>query len=291
MSELFQGKSARITRIKERNLNGLVRMRVISMKSLLYSDIGSWWFCDVYCGAGEQTIDGEAIDGSPIELFNAAESLSQIPDFRHHVASRFRFYVSDLRPEAIASVETIAKDKFSHGADLLGHNSYASLLEAKVQPASEALAEIHDILIERPRDRAFIFLDPNGPKTFAYSEFVKLLADKRTRDRIDVIVNISATGLKRIRGSVVAAGPHPWIGRLETVFVDALGRDADEYGCWIREPINGDAWEWCMLAYWSHPKPRFTWTQGGFVPINSPQGRAAVMKYSHTAEERRNAAN
>jgi hypothetical protein len=42
MSELFQGKSARITRIKERNLNGLVRMRVISMKSLLYSDIGSW---------------------------------------------------------------------------------------------------------------------------------------------------------------------------------------------------------------------------------------------------------
>lgn len=286
MSELFQGKNALVTRLKERHLNGLIRMRVISMKAYLYSDIATWWLCDVYCGDGEQVIDGITIDGSPIELFNAAEALSQLPNFRAHVG-RFRFLVSDKRPEAVKSVVRIAEDKFQHGPDLLGHNSFASLLTANVQDAENTLDDIHRLLIERPNDRAFVFLDPNGPATFAYPSFVDLLTDDRVRDRVDVVVNISATALKRIRGSVKASAHVDWIGRMQTIFVSALGRDNDGTGCWIREPVNRDPWQWCMLAYWSTPKPQFTWDTARFVPINSPKGRAALEFYSRTAEEAR----
>jgi three-Cys-motif partner protein len=284
---VFQG-SSKITHLKERHLEGIVTMR-FRMLTHHMKHIDRLVVADVFCGSGENNIGGHVIDGSPLAILNGFQTACGFgvvdpkrskESFRPH-SEKVEIQISDIRPDAVASAPRILADKYSHKPDLFAHNSFDSLVKVFEADAAQRIDELHQRLVDRPNDRLFLFVDPNGPRTLPYPQIMGLLSDHRTADRVDVVVNISATDLKRMNGSR-AANVHirDWVGGFENLFATVL--DVRNGEAWIRKPIPGDAHQWSIIVYWSQPFPHWDWPKAGFTQIGSADGQAALRHYSST---------
>ena len=149
--------------------------------------------------------------------------------------------------------------------------------------AAEALQRDMAWLDSDGRNRVVAFLDPNGATQLPYLEAGELIKSNDFRRRADVIINISACQIKRIRGSAIEAErEYPEVcGQFSEVFW--LGTEPNKK-CWIREPV-GDSWQWCILAYWAGTPPKNPWPTERFVKLDSPAGRAAVKIYTNTKRD------
>lgn len=281
-----QGQSPTATPIKQVNFRGIVKMRCM-MFSGFFGDglkqISILRIRDAYSGEGENTVEGIAIDGSPISILTGLEdATNDCPAFRsvhHRVQLRF----SDIRASAVEALEANVAGKFDRKADLFAVNSYHGMAQVQCCLAKEAVLEDTEWLKADKRRRLILILDPNGPKYLPFDEVMQMLVGP-LRSRVDVLIHVSAGAIKRVLGHAPAQkGMMDWFGRFEPVFVGALNMGDD---AWIRVPLKGDSSQWTMMAYWAAPAPKGDWRAKGFVQLASDEGQAAVEYYSTLRKER-----
>ena len=289
---MFQGAS-KITHLKERHLEGIVTMR-FRMLTHHMKHIDRLVVADIFCGSGENNIDGHLIDGSPLAIMNGFQTAcgfgvsdtntnKRRESFRPH-SDKVEIQISDIRPDAVASAPLILADKYSHKPDIFSHNSFDSLVQVFEADAAVRIEDLHQRLVDRQNDRLFLFIDPNGPRALPYPQMMGLLSDHRVADRVDVVVNIAATHLKRLNTNAVAnVHIREWVGEYENLFATVLNMRHGE--AWIRKPIPGDAHQWSIIVYWSPPFPNWDWPKAGFTRIGSADGQAALRHYSSTKKK------
>lgn len=258
---LFQGVSD-VTPKKELDFFGICNTRLTQRKFQKY--IGSIYLCDVFSGGGHNVINGEVITGSPIKMAQAIEA-SGISDTKNVF-----LLCSDIRKDAI---NTLTK-YFSKS----NHTCKTSIYQ---RAAADQLKFIHEIARKEPKAHFIITIDPNGPKSLPFHEIKALSSDPSLKNRIDFIVNISATSIKRMirHRQVTGANYDWWIKTVQSLGNDLVMEIAQHYkGAWIRKPL-GDKQGWMMVAYFNWSPPRSDWKKAGFLDLHSIQGKQAMIAY------------
>jgi len=258
---LFQGVSD-VTKKKEMDFFGICNTRLAQRKFQSY--IKQVYLCDVFCGDGQNVINGEILSGSPVKMAQAIEG-SGITETKDVF-----LICSDIRRDAITKLN----EHFS--------SSQYSFNHAIIQKtASEQIKYIHQAARE-DRDAHFIVVvDPNGPKALPFEEIESIAMDQSITKRVDIIVNVSATSIKRMVQHRLSAGAKYewWIKAVEYLGRDFFQRLARHYkGAWIRQPL-GDKQGWVMLAYFNWSPPKNDWSKAGFINLNSKKGQQALLSY------------
>lgn len=258
---LFQGVSD-VTKKKELDFYGICSTRLMQRKFQPY--IKQIYLCDVFCGDGQNVINGEILSGSPVKMAQAIES-SGITETK-----AVYLIASDIRRDAVTKLN----NHFSE-------TQYSFETAIIQKTASEQIKYIHQVAIEEKDAHFILVVDPNGPKALPFNELKVIAQDKSVSSRVDVIINISVTSIKRmVRHRISAGANYPWWIK----DVDCLGKDfflrlAKDYkGAWIRKPL-GDKQGWVILAYFNWSPPRNDWSKAGFVNLHSNQGNQALLSY------------
>ena len=281
-----------ITPYKEQHLFGIVDTRLRMLQRPLRSrqtELPDTWpinLCvlDALCGTGVYTLNDIQKDGSPFTILAAFESnLNRLRVSRHNyeldgwLNFPVRFNFTDIRPDAIAELRDLI-GKRKDGLFALPH--IGQLISCKCMPASDALNKYSAWTKRKRNNRLLAFIDPNGIKDLPYKEISAILTDDVLRKRTDLVINISATAIKRVHGNEVAQRyMREWIASFSDLFVKALKADGST---WIREPISGDPFQWTMLAYWGGFAPG-EWKAQNIVRLGSERGKRAVEFFTKKA--------
>lgn len=174
--------------------------------------------------------------------------------FRNIVANKmdYRAFFCDLRKDSCGRLKRrLASDRRSY----IFYGDYASFLTV----APELIASPQVIGFRQKPEYAYgtVYLDPNGPKLI--SDGMNQLADFfAVCPRMDFVVNISATALKRTQHL-------NWSYTLQ----DLMQGVNKNY--WQIKTVNpGDKWQWTILIGRNR---RFSgWQREGFYEVNSPAG-------------------
>jgi len=258
---LFQGVSD-VTPKKELGFFGICNTRLTQRKFQSY--ISSIYLCDVFSGDGHNVVNGEVLAGSPIKMAQAidASCISNTKDV---------FLIcSDIRKDA---VQTLTR-YFSES----NHTCETSIYQ---RSASDQLKFIHKIARQEPKAHFIITIDPNGPKALPFNEIKQLSSDPLLRNRVDFIVNISATSIKRMIRHRQSTGANYdwWIKTVNSIGTDLIMAIARYYrGAWIRKPL-GDKQGWLMIAYFNWSPPKHDWKKAGFLDLHSVPGKQAMLEY------------
>ena len=258
---LFQGVSD-ITPQKELGFFGICQTRLMQRKFQPY--IKTVYLCDVFSGEGHNVVNGEVLAGSPIKM-------AQAIDVSGIVETKEVFLMcSDIRRDAIHTLTRYFSES--------DHSCETSIYQ---RSAADQLRFIHDIAKQESNSHFIITIDPNGPKTLPFKEIKDLSSDPALRNRIDFIVNISATSIKRMIRHRQSAGVNYdwWIGTIESIGRDLVMEIAKHYkGAWIRKPL-GDRQGWLMVAYFNWKPPNNDWKKAGFIDLHSVAGKQAMISY------------
>ena len=258
---LFQGVSE-VTQKKELGFFGICNTRLGQRKFQKYID--AIYLCDVFCGEGHNVIDGAVLAGSPITMAQAvdASGISETKDVF--------LLCSDIRKDAVLSLTR----HFSE-------SNYDCETSIYQRTAAEQLKLIHEIAKREKSSHFIITIDPNGPKTLPFDEIKAISSDPALKNRVDFIVNVSATSIKRMIHHRKSTGVNYdwWIRTVESIGNDIILAIANHYkGAWIRKPL-GDRQGWLMVAYFNWSPPKHDWGKAGFFDLHSPQGRQAMIAY------------
>jgi three-Cys-motif partner protein len=230
---------------------------------------------DAMCGSGENKIhkDQAPLDSSPLSLLKGAADAAKKCKLGKLDNLAFKF--SDVRPQAIAALdENLRSTWLSLGLQCIVDSP-------RVMTAREALSQDMAWLSKRNSNRLITVLDPNGPLDLPYSEVRDLITYRDFHRKADIVVNIAATAMKRVRGSAKAAGRDysEVCGQFCEVFLTGTEPNDD---CWIRQPLESDPWQWCVLAYWAGKAPNGAWKNQRFVKFHSEEGERAIQIYTNT---------
>jgi hypothetical protein len=174
--------------------------------------------------------------------------------FKSVVASKmdYRAFFCDIRKDSCGRLKRkLAGDRNS----FVFYGDYASLLTV----APDLIASPQVIGFKQNPEYAYgtVYLDPNGPKLI--SDGMPQLADFFAAcPRMDFVVNISATALKR-------TSHFNWSYTLQDLMQNA------NKAHWQIKAVNpGDKWQWTILIGRNR---RFSgWQREGFYEVNSPTG-------------------
>jgi three-Cys-motif partner protein len=277
-----QGASPIVTPMKQGNFAGIVEMRLIQHSRRLASgECSQLTIADPFSGDGENTIEGLAIDGSPLSILTGLErAFVKCPDLRA-VSANIKIRLSDLRKDSIHEAAKRIVAKFDKQFDLYGVNHYTTMVDIDRMLAAEAVARLIEWLGEDSKRRLILIIDPNGPKTLPYL-LVQQLLTGTLRRQADIVIHISANAISRVLAWQQAQiNMKEWFGTFPSMFIHALGADSS---AWIRMPLVGDKSRWTIMAYWGDLAPRSDWRKQGFVHLGSPEGQAAVEFYANHFE-------
>lgn len=253
-----QGASAHTER-KEFEIHGISTMRFNQFKNP-YFKYRKIICADIFSGTGENEVDGNIINGSPIKLIEA-----YIKSKNNNV--KFDFLFSDIRSFAC---QALAKNV----------SKYPLNITIRQLEASNSINILGDHLYHNNDVFLYLIVDPNGPKDFPKIEIQQLLSSMSKR--IDVIPYISATTINRCIGARNKAGLDfkGWLGQIENFdegFVSSL-IDHNRKG-WIRKPLSSDKARWTMLPTFGCFEPIHDWAKQDYVKLNTQEGKNVVKYY------------
>lgn len=277
-----QGCSPLATAKKQESVEGVTFMETLRLKNFNRDVL----FADIFCGSGENIVNGETINGSPISMLDGF--LSAVVAMKEPPKSNYRFVFSDVAEgradsRLVANVRNwqervgMEPDPFLFKAYTKGGHAVTAKLFYAQSWAEEAVEALKDKVIKNRNGFLVLFVDPNGPKAAPWKG-MRELWDKAA-SRVRITVSISATTLKRIRAAKEvsqlnwAQVPDHISGMIEW-FSGAGG--------WVRSPVNADQWTVVCL---SKVPPRNGWNKGGFVLIDSNEGREMIKRLSLTKQE------
>jgi len=241
---------SRVTAIKEIQIRGVIEMRLNQRKNQqgYIKRIGIF---DVFCGDGKNIIEGgETILGSPIEIINAVKST------RIYESKQIDFFASDNRYLAI--------DRLSN---LLSYEILPFGINIIQKPADEQLGFIEWYLNQDNRNHVILLIDPNGPGVIPFKQLNDLSS---YASRLDVIINISESAIKRIKGCRTTKNCN-WWANYET-FEDILWELLKGYReGWIRDVIKGDNQKWRIMTLWTWTPPRRAWEKQRLYKVTTKQ--------------------
>lgn len=258
---LFQGVSD-VTQKKEMDFYGICNTRLCQRKFQPY--IKQVYLFDVFCGDGQNIVNGNIITGSSLKMAQAIEAsgISETKDV---------FLIcSDIRKDAVSKLNT----QFSSS-----QYSFENIVVQRT--ASEQIKHIHKIAREDKNAHFIIVVDPNGPKTLPFDEIEAIAKDSAITKRVDIVVNVSVTSIKRMVQHRISAGAKYdwWIKTVECLGRDFFKKLARNYkGAWIRKPL-GDRQGWVVLAFFNWSPPRNDWSKAGFINLNSKAGHQSLIAY------------
>lgn len=243
-----------VTAIKEVQIKGTIAMRLNMRKHQDYiKRIGIF---DIFCGDGKNSIGGETILGSPIEIINA------IKETAIYLEKPIDFFASDNRQTAIDTL-----------SNLLNREVYPFSLNIIKNPADHQLVYLERYLRDNRLAHVILVVDPNGPKVLPFEQ---LNALSKYAKRLDVIINISEVAIKRIKGCSITKDCNWWAGY--KTFEDILWALKQGYKSgWLRDVVKGDNQKWRLMTLWSWTPPRNPWEKQGLYPIHSRQDIVNIL--------------
>ncbi len=279
----IQGMSAAATPAKQSGLVGMTHMLTLMRKKLPRRVM----VADFYCGEGENVVDGEHIKGSPISILEgmtlAISQMDDPPKMQRRIV--FNDIVSRRVMDHLPGVVEAWQADMGLPVNRKQLTCYTKTGMPVVIPIYYWTGSAQSLCgdIETAINNGFhviALIDPNGPKDAPWSELRSLY--DRLGHRLEIIIHISATTLKRVAKAREAGynfAPMPdHISGMLSVFHGARG--------WVREPVGADQWTMLLL---SRHAPRYGWnTKTGprFLKIDDENGQKLIQHLSTTAKER-----
>jgi len=255
----FQGASFHTQR-KEYEIEGVSCMRFNQMKSQFFK-YHRVLCADIFCGSGSNVVGGDIVYGSPIRLLDGYKKAN-------NQNVNFKFWFSDIRPEACGLLKSLVLDR------------YGMPIDTHVNTASDAVDILGNMMEKDSSFYLYLIVDPNGPKDFPKLEIEDLLSS--FSKRIDVIPYISATAINRSLGARNKAGRQlkGWMNDIENFddgFVSSL--IANNRRGWIRKPIESDIFRWTMIPTFGCMPPKYGWSKQGYIDLNTTEGESLIDFY------------
>lgn len=239
-----QGMSA-VTPVKEVQIKGTVKMRLLQRKNQR-SYIKEIRVYDVFSGDGRNVVEGQEIQGSPLEIADAIRE-SEVDA---------ELYASDILDDTISRLEPALATK-------------GVPYHLRVCSAAERFAEIRDYVCSSPKGHhAIVVVDPNGPGALPFEQMLDLA--KRRAGQVDLLVNISETAMKRILACAVTKDKNWWADMPS--FRDFLLRLFTYYReMWLRDAIAGDPQRWRFICFWGWTPPGGPWEKQHLYQIKTQE--------------------
>lgn len=246
----------RETPIKQEHFRGIVKIIANAAKSILNQPWSAKrydpWFrmYDIYCGSGQyKNDDGELIVGSPLVALDVVRSIG-IP--------YQAVFIDKVQDNTDKLAKLVGKDSFVKIE--CGENDYV----------------LPNYFVTRKPCYGYVYVDPNNidiplhllTRMFSYSTF----------ERVDLIINISATALKRAANSSMTK----YYGQTFDKMLDELKRYKPYMV--IREPHGRDQWTFIVASNWKNLPE---WTKQGFVNLTTAKGIEIFEKLVYTNQQRR----
>lgn len=258
IARLTQGQSE-YTRHKQDGLKSLLHINMRIVKSCLsrYWKPGmpqlSYFHFDLNSGSGYN--EEEKIIGSPLVFLQTA-TVEQI---------NYRACFCDIRRDSCeALVERVSHNEKAYV--FWGDNkSFIEMIPEiiKLKPKTEDC-----IRGESPKfAMGSVYVDPNGPSGLMIDELATLF---KTCERLDLIINLSATGLKRTKS-------FSWSMRVSELMSKINKKN------WVVRQMYGP-WQWTLLLGSNFDRVP-SWKAKGFVLTNSPEGQDILNRMDMTADE------
>ena len=269
-SGAFQGAGA-LTEQKVIGVQGIVHTR-LTMRKFKAGEVTI--VADVFSGDGVNEIsEDEVVNGTPIAVINGY-LLSR--NRGNAAKSEIRIVATDIRPSAIERLRATVRNMFP------SLNERKLTFACAVREAAEQIKALHQSLRKNPLRRLILILDPNGPKDFPFAEVEAVSTDPMVKDRVDIVIHISATSMKRVIG-LAKKGTYRldwWDAAIQHLGKDFLLKLAAGRPGWIRKMTPGDPWQWLVIAFFSGTPPKNDWERKGYVQIESDEGRNEIERYS-----------
>lgn len=119
-----------------------------------------------------------------------------------------------------------------------------------------------------------IYHDPNGAPNF---ELLAELSRKPAFQRIDFVIYLGATTIKRARGMEKALGKNAKF-KLLTDYLNSINKKT-----WIvRKPVGKNQWTFAVGSNWVNLPD---WRKRGFYRIDTPEGKSVLERLTYTDGE------
>jgi hypothetical protein len=258
IDRLAQGQSD-YTRHKQEGLKSLLHINMRRVKPFMTKCLKSgmpqfpYFRFDLNSGSGYN--DEEKVVGSPLVFLQTALA-EQI---------NYRAFFCDIN-----------RDSCEELVGRVGHNEKAYVFWGDNRSFVEMIPEIIKLKpksenCNRGESPKFamgsVYVDPNGPSGLMVDELKELFD---VCERLDLIINLSATGLKRTKSL-------SWSMRVSELMSKINKKQ------WVVRQIYG-AWQWTLLFGSNLDKP-LSWKAKGFVPVNSYEGQDILNRMDMTADE------
>jgi three-Cys-motif partner protein len=235
------------TRLKLGHLRAIVAMHISITRAVLEKHrfyAQAYHFIDATAGPGSYEVYGEEVQGSPLMFLSLAET------------AQLR-YKADLIEKEPANVDTLRQQLpvFSCGSVDIHCCEYA-LIIPEMLPSKDKT------------QLGLFFVDPsNGIPDFDTVAYVS-----RMRPRMEVLMYLSATNLKREHGITTP------------LLLDRMARIEKSHWM-VRKPIPGDAHHWTFLLG-SNTDLFREYRKIDFYPLNSREAQEFFPKLNLTVKQR-----
>jgi len=251
----MQGMSM-ITPIKEVQIKGTVLMRLRQRKFQQY--IRKISVFDIFCGDGENSVAGETIQGSPLEIADAINESGM---------SNVSFIESDINKIAVDHLMKELREKNNTNRN----HAFISI----EMSAKDALNEILRYLSMNKNNHAIVVVDPNGPADLPFDAIKKLVHEYSSQ--ADLIMNVSETAFKRILKCRTTREKNWWKGYCDFIeIISDIMKGAREG--WLRMPIKSDRQKWRFICCWSFSPPRNAWENQGLYRVSGIEQLKNLIK-------------
>ena len=255
---------------------------------------GNCYFVDLYAGRGFNFVPQEestkessktaVLPGSPITLLAAMKNAMRFIDFTGTPTVILNDVDADRYSQLSSSVRRWADKSNVFLGSQVSSVSFLSknqtTVDVKLQysnhTAKHVLDKLAHTLYMDSGSCAIITIDPNVPSDIPYDSLKSLYA--KYRDRVTVIVGISAGAMKRISGNK-AVNPHlnfKYVPDNLFALLDLLESNSG----FIREPITTGQWTVLVLT---PVKQHWLIARSGFHIIKSDSGKKLIDKLSVAA--------
>ena len=281
ISDAGYGKSEGYTAFKQRCLYGVLQSHIAYCGALMdtRSTSGVYSYFDLYGGPGidnDFSFTGADQFGSPLQAVDTLYSchvpyaayVCETNRDRHarlvDSLELFR-YVNQSRADTLSSFYyTTTRERCPY--DTVSIDMVRGRAVVARAPCETAMPAMVDQALHRAKDGGslgLIYADPNGiPPLKLLSDMASAMPD------VDVLVNFSATALKRNRSSVNGQ----WDMR---ELIGVINRTT----CFIRQPVG--KWQWTMLFFSNRDMPLPRGNRVDFRDVKSDVGRGWFDKANY----------
>ena len=251
-----QGSSF-VTPIKEIQINGVIKVRLNQRK--FHDWISKIIVADIFSGDGTNVISGTEIAGSPIEIIKAIKE-TKILEHKD-----IEFLANDIRMESVEALKVRIE----------AENLERLPIQYHTKAADEALVTIEELLHNDRAAHCILLVDPNGPSVMPFDRIISLA--RMFSKRMDIIVNISETAIKRVLASPTCKDKNWWAGMQS--FSDVLWNIFENYKeGWLRTVIKGDYQKWRFACFWNYAPPKHDWSKQGLLKISSEEDINKILE-------------